>query len=96
MEANESSKPVDGYEVLGMMLQQCVELSWQKLGLQPDFMTGKISPDLSQAKALIDAASAIGDILLPQLEDGDRRTVQNSIRDLRVNYVQRLQSGDSQ
>ncbi|CAN1513360.1 Protein of unknown function DUF1844 [Fimbriimonadaceae bacterium] len=73
-----------------MMLQQSIELSWQKLGLQPDFMTGRIEPDLAQAKVMIDVASQLADAAIPQLDDADRRTVQNSIRDLKVNYVQRV------
>ncbi len=75
-----------------MMLQQSIELSWQKLGLQPDFMTGRIEPDLAQAKVMIDVASQLADAAIPQLDDADRRTVQNSIRDLKVNYVQRVGS----
>jgi len=75
-----------------MMLQQSIELSWQKLGLQPDFMTGRIEPDLAQAKVMIDVASQLADAAIPQLDDADRRTVQNTIRDLKVNYVQRMGS----
>jgi len=90
LEDSPEKGPIDVYDVIGMMLQQSIELSWQKLGLQPDFMTGRIETDLVQAKVMIDVASHLADTAIPQLDDADRRTVQNSIRDLKVNYVQRV------
>jgi hypothetical protein len=40
----------------------------------------------------IDAAAALAGVIEPQLEDdADRRRVQNLVRDLRVNYVQKAE-----
>jgi len=88
----EAKKPIDLYEVLGFMLQQITELGWQKLGLQPDFATGKIEPDLDQAKLAIDVASYIATQVEGKLDESDRRTLQNTVRDLKLNYVNRVQS----
>ena len=90
MSDSEQAKPIDVYEYMGFMLQSLSELAWAKLGLQPDMSTGKVEPlDLEQAKAAIDAADTIAGQLVPKLDDEDRRQVQNLMRDLRVNYMER-------
>jgi hypothetical protein len=75
------------------MINVLCSIGWQKLGLQPDMATGGLAKDLSQAKLAIDSASALADQLMPLLDDEDRRTMANLIRDLRVNYVQKVQEG---
>lgn len=88
-EANgEGRKPVDVFEVLTVMVEQLAAMAWQKMGLQPDFVTGKIEADLAQCKAAIDATAAVVQIIEPKLDDDDRRQVQNLVRDLRINYVE--------
>ena len=91
MSETPSAEPVNAYEMLSMMLDHISMVAWSKLGLQPDPMTGQMSPDMGQAKAAVDAAAALGAILEPQLDGEDKRTVQNLVRDLKVNYVQRSQ-----
>jgi hypothetical protein len=86
MEANE---PINAEEYLGHVLMQLLELAWQKLGLRPDSLTGKYHTDLAEAKLLIDASNALSELVLNRLGDADRRELQNSIRDLKVNYVNR-------
>jgi hypothetical protein len=90
--AGEEKQPVDLYEVLGYMLQQLTEVSWQKLGLQPDYITGKIEPDLTQAKLGIDVISHVASLIEPKLDEADRRVLNNTVRDLRLNYVNRVNS----
>lgn len=86
-------QPISVANVLLETLDFMTALAWQKLGLQPDLSTGKLAPDLDQAKLAIDTVSALSDIILPQLDsDEDKRQVQNIVRDLRVNYVQRRQA----
>ena len=75
--------------MVAIMLDQLASMGWQKLGLQPDPMTGKMEASLSQAKAAIDAAAALAAILEPQLDESDRREVQNLIANLKINYVER-------
>ena len=80
--------PVDIYGVLAMTIEQFSALAWQKMGLQPDFVTGQIEKDLAQCKTAIDATAALTSLLEPQLDDNDRRQMQNLVRDLRINYVE--------
>lgn len=89
---SETPSPLDVYEVLAVMLDQAASLAWQKMGLQPDMMTGKVHQDLAQCKAAIDAASALAAVVEPKLDEDDRRQIQNLLRDLRVNYAQRVAS----
>lgn len=86
------AEPINVYEFLSMMLESTTQLAWSKLGLQPDLATGVVHPaDLVQAKAAIDAADALAKLIEHELDESDRRTIQNLMRDLRVNYVQRSQ-----
>ena len=82
------SQPVDIYSVLAMTVEQFSALTWQKMGLQPDYMTGKIEKNLGQCKVALDATSALVALLEPNLEDSDRSQLQNLVRDLRMNFVE--------
>lgn len=77
------------YDHLAVVMDQLIGVAWQRLGLQPEMVTGRIEPDFAQARVAIDVAAHIAGIIEPQLEDGDRRQVQTLIRDLRINYVQK-------
>lgn len=84
------NQPVDVFETVAHMMDIFASLAWQKLGLQPDIATGKITPDMKQAKAAIDATAALAAIIEPELDDAtERRNVQNLVRDLRVNFVEK-------
>lgn len=88
-------QPIDVNEAIAQMVDFMSSLAWQKMGLQNDLATGKIHMDLAQAKAAVDATTALVEVLEPALEDeADRRQVQNLVRDLRINYVQK--SGESE
>ncbi|MDX2065560.1 MAG: DUF1844 domain-containing protein [Fimbriimonadaceae bacterium] len=89
----ETQKPLDAYEFAGVMLQQCVEIAWQKIGLRPDPFTGKLEPDRDAATLAIDLADAIFARLRPILDADDVRDMQNVLRDLRLNFVQRFPAG---
>ncbi len=93
MSQEQEPQPISVSNVIVETLDFMSALAWQKLGLQPDMATGKLAPDLDQAKLAIDAVSALSEIILPQLDsEEDKRQVQNIVRDLRVNYVQRRQA----
>lgn len=77
------------YDHLAVILDQLGSVAWQKMGLMPDMVTGKLEPDLGQAKVAIDMVSHICSVLETQLDDDDKRQLQNLVRDLKVNYVQR-------
>lgn len=87
--------PIDVNEVIAIMLDNMASIAWQKLGLQPDPMTGTIAKDLGQAKMAIDAASALSELIQGVVDDADRRSLQNLIRDLRVNYVEKVKEEQS-
>lgn len=83
-------KPLDVYEALATTMDFFASLAWQKMGLQPDMATGRIVSDMRQAKAAVDVTAALAGFLEPELdEDADRRRVQNLVRDLRLNYVEK-------
>ena len=87
-------KPIDVYEAIAQMVDFMSALAWQKMGLQNDLATGKIHQDMEQAKAAVDATVGLVKVLEPALdEDEDRRRVQNLVRDLRINYVQKSGGG---
>lgn len=81
--------PIDAYEVLAVMVEQFAAISWQKMGLQPDPITGKTAVDLPQARLCVDVTADLCRHLVPQLDAEDKRRMENLVADLRINYVQR-------
>lgn len=92
---SEEPKPIGVYDLLAVMLDQCGSVAWQKLGLQPDPITGKIEKDLAEAKIAIDVCAYLSDQLEATLDDDDRREVHNLVRNLRLNYVEKTKDGPS-
>ena len=84
----EKKEPLDVYQLIMAMTQEMASVAWQKMGLQPDMISGTIEKDLAQAKAAIDATTALGGVLEPRLDDEDRRRLHGLLRDLKINYVQ--------
>jgi len=53
-EENELPKePLSVYEFITIMVDQMAGFAWQKLGLQPDVMTGKIRPTMPSTMRII-------------------------------------------
>jgi hypothetical protein len=77
------------YDHLAILLDQLSGVAWQKLGLQPDMMTGKIEPDLAQARVAIDVVGYIASQLESQLDEEDKKHLHSLVRDLKINYVQK-------
>lgn len=94
-ETDTQKQPINVSSVLAVMLDQMVSIAWQKLGLQHDVMTGKIEKDIHQAKTAIDVASSLSTFLEPELDDEDKRQVQNLLRDLKVNFVEQSKGVNS-
>lgn len=63
------------YDHLAVILDQMSSVAWQKLGLQPDMVTGKIEPDLTQARVAIDVVGFLASQLETQLDEEDRKSV---------------------
>jgi hypothetical protein len=83
------NEPISVYTVIALMVDQMAAVAWQKLGLQPDPITGGLHRDLGQAKVAIDLVSHLSSFLNDQLDDEDRRRLQTLVRDLRLNYVEK-------
>lgn len=79
--------PISVYDALAALIDQLASVAWAKLGLQPDPITGVMHKDLTEAKVAIDAVADLSQHLEPQLDDEDKRQIQNLLRDLRANFV---------
>lgn len=77
------------YDHLAVILDQMSSVAWQKLGLQPDMVTGKIEPDLTQARVAIDVVGFLASQLETQLDEEDKKHIHSLVRDLKINYVQK-------
>ncbi len=86
-------EPLSVYAHLMMMVDQMSTVAWQKLGLQPDILTGRIAPNLPEAKVAIDVTTHLASFIEPQLDDDDKRRMHSLVRDLRMNYVQQGKEG---
>ncbi len=86
-ESQESKEPLSVYAVLATFVDQMSAIAWQKLGLQPDFITGQLEPDVEQARVAIDVVSKLVDAIDEDLDEQDRRQLHNLVRDLRLNFV---------
>lgn len=83
------------YDALGIMMDQIAAIAWQKLGLQHDMVSGKIDPDLNQAKVAIDLVAHLVTVVNEQLSEDDRRQAQVLVRDLRMNYVEKVREAQA-
>lgn len=86
--------PLSVYDVLVVMTDQLAALAWQKLGLQPDPLTGHVHKNLEEAKVAIDLTSHLASFVQPKLDEEDQRQMHNLIRDLRINYVEKSKETD--
>ena len=81
--------PLSVYDFLVVMTAQLAAIAWQKLGLQPDPLTGQVHKNLEEAKVAIDLTTHLASFVQPRLDDEDQRQMHNLIRDLRINYVEK-------
>lgn len=88
-------QPLSVYTVIVAMTDQMASVAWQKLGLQPDPITGTIQKDLEEAKVAIDLATHLASFVEPKLDAEDKRQMHNLIRDLRINYVEKMKEAQS-
>lgn len=91
----DNQEPVSVYAVIMAMLDQVAGVAWSKLGLQPDPFTGKMDFDLVQAKVAIDVVSDVARHLEATLDEADKRQLQNLLRDLRANYLDKAKQNPS-
>jgi len=84
-----AAQPLDVHTVIMVMLDQMSAIAWQKMGLQPDPMTGQIHKDLTQAKVAVDVVANLANHILPQLDEVDKRELTNLVSNLKINFVQK-------
>lgn len=87
--------PISIYDVIVIMTDQIAAIAWQKLGLQPDPLTGKAEKDLVEAKVAIDLTTHLATFVQDRLDPEDQRRMHNLIRDLRINYVEKSKEGEA-
>ncbi|MCB8933794.1 MAG: DUF1844 domain-containing protein [Fimbriimonadaceae bacterium] len=85
----EAPEPLSVFSILTFMVDQMAAVAWQKLGLQPDMVTGTIHADLAEAKVAIDVTTHLSTFIEGKLDDEDKRRIHTLVRDLRMNYVQK-------
>jgi hypothetical protein len=90
-DATMPTEPISVYALITLMVDQLAAVAWQKLGLQPDPITGKLHKDLAEAKVAIDLVAHLSSFIEPRLDDEDRRRLHALVRDLRLNFVQKSQ-----
>lgn len=93
MDENPLAGPIDVDQMIMMMIEQMASIAWQKLGLQPDMITGQIAKDIPQAKTAIDVTTHLATFIEPKLDDSDKQRLHDLIRDLRMNWVQKSGEG---
>lgn len=95
-ESPKPDEPISVYLVLMAMVEQMASIAWQKMGLQPDAFTGRISKNVEEAKTAVDVTVGLAAFLEPKLDDEDKHRIQNLIRDLRINYIEQAKTGSGQ
>jgi hypothetical protein len=83
-----TEKPLSVQHVLSLMVEQMATMAWQKMGLQPDPMTGQVEKDISQAKLAIDVTTELTRFIECDLDEEDKKKIQALVRDLRINFVE--------
>lgn len=81
-------EPISVYQVIMIMTEQMASIAWQKLGLQPDPLTGTLAKNLDEARVAIDVTAGLAAFMEPSLDAEDKRKIHDLIRDLKVNYLQ--------
>jgi hypothetical protein len=92
--SGEPTKGLNVYDVIQVMCDQMAGIAWQKLGLQPDLLSGELKLDLEQAKVAIDLTTHLASFIQPLLDEGDKAQLQGLIRDLRLNYVEKAKGAN--
>jgi hypothetical protein len=81
--------PLSVYDFITVMVDQMAGFAWQKLGLQPDMLTGQIAVNMEEAKVAIDLTAHLASFIEPRLDEEDKRRILGLVRDLRINYVEK-------
>lgn len=91
----ESPQPLVVEELVVMMIDQLAAVAWQKMGLQPDMLSGTVDKNIEGARLAVDAVAALVPLVESKLEESDRREMHNLVRNLRLNFVEKSKEGDA-
>ena len=64
--------------------------AWRSMGLMPDYLSGETKEDLPSAQLAIDIVQFLLGKVESDLSETDRNEAQRRLKDLRMNYVNRL------
>lgn len=88
-EAQDAPETLNMYDLLRMMLGMCVQQAWIHLGIQLAPGAKELKMDLPQARLAIDTVAYIKEALAAQLQEAEKREIEQILATLRLNYVQR-------
>ena len=91
----ESPQPLVVEELVVMMIDQMAAVAWQKMGLQPDMLSGTVDKNIVGARLAVDAVAALVPLVENKLEETDRREMHNLVRNLRLNFVEKSKEDDA-
>ena len=91
-ETASSLPPMDVYSLLGTTVGLLANSAWAWLGLVPNPFSGQMERDFAQARVAIDTVAFLVGQLESHVGEEERREMQNLIANLRINYVQQVES----
>jgi hypothetical protein len=89
------SASMDIFSLIHYSISLYIVSAWQMLGYVPDPLNKQISVNIEQAKIAIDCADFLAGQLRPHVEEEILREHQRQIRDLKVNYLDKISSEGS-
>lgn len=91
-ETASSLPPMDVYSLLGTTVGLLANSAWAWLGLVPNPFSGQMEKDFAQARVAIDTVAFLVGQLESHVGEEERRELQNLVANLRINYVQQVES----
>lgn len=85
--------PIEVPALIMLFINQLAAISWQRMGLMPDSLSGKIEKNLDEARLAIDSVAALAGTLSPALPASEQRDLQTLISNLRLNFVRQQGHG---
>ncbi|MDW8107328.1 MAG: DUF1844 domain-containing protein [Armatimonadota bacterium] len=90
MEPTDAPERTDVYTLMRYTLDLYIASAWQLMGFLPDPATGKTHVALDEAQIAIDCADFIAGKLKPRLEPDMQREYERQLRDLKLNFLTKL------
>lgn len=92
-QGSEEEAEADVLSLLMYVLSLLGASAWQHLGLVMSPVTKQVKQNLPQARLAIDTFEAILDKAAPGLDESTANQLRQSLRDLKVNYIERSRAG---